>query len=145
MNIAVRYQSRGGNTRAVAEIIAERVGVKAEAIDKPLNENVDVLFIGGGAYGWDADPQLKEYLEKLTPHKVGQIVAFSTYGAMKVTLKRIAEYANNAGIKVNEKQLSIRMFVQGHATFGLKGGNLSDTQIEEIKKFTCEVLAGFKK
>ena len=65
MNIAVRYQSRGGNTRAVAEVIAEVIGVKAETIDKPLDEKVDILFLGGGAYMWDADIKLKEYLDTI--------------------------------------------------------------------------------
>jgi hypothetical protein len=47
MKYAIRYQSRGDNTRAVAEIIAGILGVKAEPIDTPLDENVDVLFIRG--------------------------------------------------------------------------------------------------
>ncbi len=145
MKIAVRYQSRGGNTRAVAEIIAEIAGVKAEAIDETLNENIDVLFIGGGVYGWDADPKLKEYLEKLDPQKVGQIVAFISAGAQKVTLKRIIEYANKAGIRVNENQLALILGVQGHGSLRQKGGNLTDKQITKVKNFTYEVLAGFKK
>lgn len=41
MKIAVRYQSRGGNTKAVAEVIANSLGVKAEAVD---NANELELF-----------------------------------------------------------------------------------------------------
>lgn len=33
MKTAVRYQSRGGNTKAVAEVIANSLGVKAEPVD----------------------------------------------------------------------------------------------------------------
>ena len=33
MRIAVRYQSRGGNTRSVAEAIASAVGSQAKTID----------------------------------------------------------------------------------------------------------------
>ena len=52
MNIAVRYCSLPGNTKAIAEEIADEVGVKAISIsDEPeLKERVDVLFLGGGTY-----------------------------------------------------------------------------------------------
>ncbi len=144
MKIAVRYQSRGGNTRAVAEIIAKILEIKSEPIDSPLDETVDLLFLGGGVYGWDADPQLKEYLEKLDSKKIGQIVAFSTTGAMKKTISRIIEYADKAGIKVNDKQLCLKMGMQGHGMFGRAGGHLTDEQIEKIKEFTSDVLVGFQ-
>lgn len=144
MKIAVRYQSRGGNTRAVAEVISKILEIKSEPIDSPLDETVDLLFLGGGVYGWDADPQLKEYLEKLDSKKIGQIVAFSTTGAMKKAISRITEYADKAGIKVNDKQLCLKMVMQGHATFGREGGHLTDEQVEKIKEFTSDVLAGFQ-
>jgi flavodoxin len=144
MKIAIRYQSRGGNTRAVAEVIAKILEIKSEPIDSPLDETVDLLFLGGGVYGWDADPQLKEYLEKLDSKKIGEIVAFSTAGVMKKAISRIIEYANKAGIKVNDKQLFLKMVMQGHGTFGREGGHLTDDQIEKIKEFTSDVLAGFQ-
>lgn len=144
MKIAVRYQSRGGNTRAMAEVIAKILETKAEPIDSPLDETVDLLFLGGGVYGWDADPQLKEYLEKLDSEKIGEIVAFSTTGAMKKAISRIIEYADKAGIKVNDKHLCLKLGMQGHGTFGREGGHLTDDQIEKIKEFTADVLAGFQ-
>ena len=45
MKIAVRYQSRGGNTKAVAEVIANSLGVKAEAVDNAITQWVDELEI----------------------------------------------------------------------------------------------------
>ena len=143
MKIAVRYQSRGGNTRAVAEVIAEVLGIRAQSIDEPITDKVDVLFLGGGVYKWDADSQLIEYLEKLDPKKIGQIVAFSTTGGMKKAISRIIEYADKAGIEVNEKQLCIKMMLQGHSMLGREGGHLSEKQIAEIEAFTLEVMAGF--
>jgi len=142
LKIAVRYQSRGGNTRAVAEIIAEDLGLKAESINEPLAEKVDILFLGGGVYKWDIDPQLKEYLEKLDSNKIGQIVAFSTTGGMKKAITRITEYGKKAGISVNEKQLCLKVLLQGHSALGREGGYLTEKQIAEIKKFTSDVIAG---
>ena len=139
MKIAIRYQSRGGNTRAVADVIAKQLGLKAESIDTPLDEKVDVLFLGGGVYKWNVDPKLKEYLQKLDSKQIGEIIAFTTTGFMKTALKKITEYATKAGIRVNEKQLLLRMKMQGHSMIGREGGHLTDVQIEKIKKFTSEI------
>jgi flavodoxin len=50
MKCAVRYCSRSGNTRFLAETIAEELGVPAVSVDAPeakLSGHTDVLFIGG--------------------------------------------------------------------------------------------------
>lgn len=140
MKIAVRYQSRGGNTKAVAEMIAEMTGVTAEPIDKPLDEKVDILFLGGGVYMWDMDESLKRYIENLEPQKVGQIVGFSTTGAMEITLKRIREYGEKRGIPVSRNQLLLVMLLKGHSALGLTGGKLSDKQRQQIKEFVEKVM-----
>lgn len=46
---AVRYYSKLGNTKKIAEAIAEGAGVSAVSItDEPeLKEHTDVLFLGG--------------------------------------------------------------------------------------------------
>ena len=138
MKIAVRYQSRGGNTRAVAEVIADCLGVKAEPITVQLSESVDLLFLGGGVYKWDADPQLLEYLQGIDAQKIGQVAAFSTTGGMKKAITRITEYAQKAGIKVNANQLCLKVLLQGHSALGREGGHLTDTQISKVKQFVAD-------
>lgn len=82
MKIAVRYHSRGGNTKSVAEAIANAAGIKAEPIDVPLDEPVDFLFVGGGVYGGvfkgDIDSSLRGYLETLDPNTVKSLRAHKT-------------------------------------------------------------------
>lgn len=140
MNIAIRYQSRNGNTRAVAETIANIAGVEAKSIDEPLRGHIDILFIGGGVYMWDADKELIDFMKNLDKNQIGQIAAFSTTGAMTVTIKRICEYADKLGIPVNENKLCLKMLIQGHSSLGLQGGKLKASQIEKIRMFTEEVL-----
>ena len=41
MTVEIRYQSKGGNTKAVVEVISSTVGVQAESIDSNINEYVD--------------------------------------------------------------------------------------------------------
>lgn len=142
MNIAVRYQSRNGNTRAAAETIANIANVEAKSIDTPLRGHIDILFVGGGVYMWDADKELINFLENLDKKQIGQIAAFSTTGTMTATIKRICEYADKRSIPVNENKLCLKMLIQGHSAFGLQGGKLKEQQIEKIRKFTEEVLKG---
>ena len=81
MTFAVRYFSRSGNTKKIAEAIAEELGTVAVSVDSSdaaLNEKVDVLFVGGALYAYGIDKKLKAYLKDLDASKVGKVAAFST-------------------------------------------------------------------
>ena len=62
MNKAVRYFSKLGNTKVIAEAIAEGVGVPAVSItDEPeLKTHVDILYLGGAPYANIMAPELRE-------------------------------------------------------------------------------------
>ncbi len=61
MNIDVRYYSKSGNTKKIADAIAKQAGVSAKLIHEPIQGEVDMLFLGIGLYAFDIDPELKEY------------------------------------------------------------------------------------
>ncbi len=55
MKAAVRFYSRSGNTKLVADAIAEALGISAVSVDAPeaeLKEKADVLFVGGALYAY---------------------------------------------------------------------------------------------
>ena len=135
MQISVRYQSRGGNTKAVAEMIAKEFQVPALSIAHPVEEYTDILFLGGGVYGWKMDESLCEFIEQLPKEKVGQIIASSTTGVMESTLKQIRQEAEQKGIKVNKNELLVKMMLRGHSMLGLEGGNLKKEQQEKVQEF----------
>lgn len=68
MKTAVRYYSKLGNTKRIAEAIAEGAGVKAVSVteEPDLAEYVDVLFLGGAPYANIMAPELRAYAEKLS-------------------------------------------------------------------------------
>lgn len=78
MEVAVRYQSQGGNTKQIAEAIADALGVSARPISSGLEGHVDVLFVGGGVYGGALRPELSKFLQGLDATAAGRIVTFST-------------------------------------------------------------------
>jgi flavodoxin len=140
MEIAIRYQTRGNNTKAVAQEIADNLGVKAESISQPLSRSADILFLGGGVYKSDIDESLKDYLNNLDPRKVKTLVVFSTAGMLNVGIKIISNIAKAKGIKVSDQTLLIRMGFKNHAMIGGKGNvELSERQKTAIKNFTDKI------
>lgn len=106
MNIAVRYYSKSGNTKAVADAVAEAVGVKAVSVDAAqadIKEPVDLLFIGGALYAYGLDKHLKEYLKTLKKENVKKAVVFSTSWLSKHSVDLIKNGLKEAGIPVEEE------------------------------------------
>ena len=141
MKYAVRYASRGGNTRAVADEIAKKIDVKAERISEPLEEEVDVLFLGAGVWFASVTKDMKEYLAALDSGKIKQIVAFSTSGHLESASKKITAAAKDKGIKVNEESFDLHLNMQGMTFFAPAGGDLTKEQINEVDAFVDKVLA----
>ena len=48
--VAVRYYSRGGNTKKLAEAIAEAVGVETLTTDTPLEEDNEADCLAAAAF-----------------------------------------------------------------------------------------------
>ena len=109
MKIAVRYQSRGGNNKLVAETIGKAVGVEAKPVTAELTEAVDVLFLGGAVYGMQTDASLQQFLDQLDAQKVKAVVPFACVGLVKTPIKRIRQAAKAKGIKVLPEAPVIRL------------------------------------
>ena len=50
MKIAIRYYTKTGNTKKLAESIANVVNVEAKTVDEPLTEDVDIQINGSAGY-----------------------------------------------------------------------------------------------
>lgn len=101
MNISVRYYTRSGNTRKLADSIAETLGCLAESISVPLEEKADILFLGCSYYAFDIDPSVKSFIER-NKERIGKIVCFGTSAGMGSTMKCVKKVAEPLGIEVAE-------------------------------------------
>ena len=111
MNVAVRYYSRSGNTKALAEAMARAAGVPAISVDAPeakLDEPVDVLFIGGALYAYGLDSHLKEYLKTLKREDARKAVIFSTSWISKHSLDLLRKGLEEAGIPVEAETFYVK-------------------------------------
>lgn len=90
MKVAVRYFSRGGNTKKLADAIAEAVGAEALTTDVPLTEDVDILFLGSSVYAYGVDESVKKFIAG-NKVKIGKVVNFSTAALVRSTYKQVAK------------------------------------------------------
>ena len=108
MKIAVRYYSRSGNTKALAEAIAKGAGTAALSVDAPeapIREPVDLLFLGGALYAYGLDSHMKDFLKTLDKAKVKKAVVFSTSWISKHALDLLKKGLAEAGIPVEAETL----------------------------------------
>lgn len=108
MTIAVRYHSRSGNTKKVAEAIGKAVGVKAETCSISLDNPVDILFIGGAVYAGGVDSSLHTFIHSLDKSKVSEAVIFSTAALKPSAYSTIKKLLEQKGIKVSDKEFHCR-------------------------------------
>ena len=107
MSIAIRYYSRGGNTKKVAEAMAQALGIKALPVSEPLPEDVDVLLLGTAPYAFDVDDHVKQFVQNIQV-SVGKVVNFSTTAVVKSTRKYLAKVLAEKGIPLAEEEFSCR-------------------------------------
>ena len=104
MTYAVRYYTKTGNTKRLAEAIAKELGVEALPIDEPVREQVDVLFLGNSYYAFTIDPEVRAFVATLDPAKVGKLVNFGSAAMLRSTYKKVKAVADEAGIVMDEKE-----------------------------------------
>ena len=121
MSVAVRYYSRSGNTKAIAEAIAKAAGVHAVSVDAPmagLEETADVLFIGGALYAYGIDEN-KDSARKA--------VVFSSTWISRHSIDLIKKGLRESGIPVAEESFYVR-------------GKPSDTKLKEAETFAKKYI-----
>ena len=126
MKTAVRYFSKLGNTKKIAEAIAQGAGVKAVSIaDEPkLPEYVDILFLGGAPYANIMAPELREYAESLKAEQVGRVILFTTSNWSRRTVLALRKLLVNNGIKVDKEYFYAHMLhINGRIEAAREFGN----------------------
>ncbi len=104
MNVAVRYYTKTGNTKRLAEVIAEALGVKAYPISEPIREKTDILFLGNSYYAFSIDPEVRNFVRGLDKNLVGKIVNFGSATMLNSTYKKVKAEADKVGIPMDERE-----------------------------------------
>ena len=136
MKIAVRYYTKTGNTKKLAEAVAKAVGVKALPITSPINEKVDILFLGNSYYAFSIDPKVVNFIDSLDKEKVGKIVNFGSAAMLNSTLKKVKNEADKRGIPVDKREFHCKGEFKG-----LHKGIPNEEDLKAASEFAKEFLA----
>ena len=104
MKIAVRYYTKTGNTKRLAEAIGKTVDAEALPISTPLTEPVDILFLGNSYYAFSIDPEVRSFVKSLDKNMVGKIVNFGSAALLNSTYKKVKAEADKVGIPMDERE-----------------------------------------
>jgi len=134
MKYAIRYYTKSGNTKKLADAIAEVLNIEAKPISDELEEDVGVLFLGSSIYGSAIDPSVKNFFNNLNV-EIGLLVNFSTAGIMQSSYNQIKDICNNNDITISDDEF--------HCPGSFAGMNIvrpNEDDIENIKNFTRKFL-----
>lgn len=135
MKVAVRYYTKTGNTKKLAEAVAGAVGTEALTIDAPVEEPVDVLFLGNSYYAFSIDPEVRAFVRSLDKNKVGRIVNFGSAAMLNSTWKKVKAEADAVGVAMDEREFHCRGEFKG-----LHKGRPNAQDLEDAAAFAKAVV-----
>ena len=107
MKIAIRYYTKTGHTKQLAEAIGSAVNVEAKTVDEPLTEDVDILFLGSAVYAAGIDKRIKKFISDISVN-VGEVVNFSSAALVESTYKQVKKEVETKGLKMSEEEFHCR-------------------------------------
>ncbi len=135
MNIAVRYYTRSGNTKKLADEIAKTVSCGAMDITTPLTQKTDILFLGCSYYAFDVDEAVKRFIVE-NKENIGKIVCFGTSAVMKSMKKPVSKVADTVGVVVSNEEFHCR------GQFGkIHKGRPNAEDLENISIFAKRIIS----
>ena len=108
MRFAVRYYTKSGNTKKLADAVADALGVEALPISTPVDDAVDILLLGNSYYAFNIDPEVRDFVHTLDKEKVGRIVNFGSAAMLNSTWKKVKAEADKVGIPMDEREFHCR-------------------------------------
>ena len=119
----------------MAEAISEVSGVPAETLEVPLDENVDILFLGNSVYAAGIDEKVKKYIDSLNSAQIKKVINFSTAALLPSTYAQVAKRLATRGIPIDSREFHCRgSFAMAHR------GHPDAYDIARVKNFAQEVL-----
>jgi len=135
MKTAVRYYTKTGNTKRLAEAVAEAVGAEALPISVPVAEKVDILFLGNSYYAFSIDPEVRDFIRSLDKEKIGRIVNFGSAAMLNSTWKKVKAEADKAGIPMDEREFHCKGEFKG-----IHKGRPNDDDLKAAAEFAKEIV-----
>ena len=135
MKVAVRYYTKSGNTKRLAEAVAKAVGAEALPISTPVTEAVDIMFLGNSYYAFSIDPEVRDFVRTLDRSKVGKIVNFGSAAMLNSTWKKVKAEADKAGIAMDEREFHCKGEFKG-----MHKGRPNEADLKAAAEFAAKIV-----
>lgn len=135
MKVAIRYYTKTGNTKKLAEAIGSAINVEAKTVDEALTEDIDILFLGSAVYAAGIDTKIKEFIRNIDV-EVGQVVNFSSAALIESTYGQVKKEVEAKGLKMCEDEFHCR----GAFKF-VHRGRPNDDDLKDVQEFAKRIIA----
>ncbi|MCI8694053.1 MAG: flavodoxin [Lachnospiraceae bacterium] len=108
LKVEVRYFSKSGNTKKLAEAIAEAAGCTAYQIPTPVKGETDILFLGAAVYWGGISSEVKKFIQTLDKNRIDRVAVFSTSSLAQRAFPQIRKELEKNGIKVIDEDFYCR-------------------------------------
>ena len=134
MKIAIRYYTQTGNTKKLAEAIAEVVDAEVKDVACSLEENTEILFLCNSVYWAGVDKHVKKFLKE-NASKIGCLVNISTAALVPSSYRQMKKIAAQSSIKLAEEEFHCRgQFKTLHS------GHPDELDLSEVKEFARKMV-----
>jgi flavodoxin len=135
MKVAVRYYTKTGNTKRLAEAIGKAVDAEALPISTPVTEPVDILFLGNSYYAFSIDPEVRSFVKSLDRNMVGKIVNFGSAAMLNSTYKKVKAEADKIGIPMDEREFHCKGEFKG-----VHKGKPDENDLKAVAEFARKIV-----
>ena len=137
MNIKVMYHTKTGNTKKVAEAIAEAVGTLEEPISENNNFDItDILFTGDGVYKGKMNAKTENFIKSLNADKIKNVAVFGTFGGQNKAINGMKELLEKQGIKLVDKSFGCK----GRAWIIMNRNHPVEQDLKDAKEFASNIV-----
>ena len=134
MKVAIRYYTKTGNTKKLAEAIGSAINVEAKTVDEPLTEDVDILFLGSAVYAAGIDSKIKDFIANINVN-IGEVVNFSSAALIESTYSQVKKQVEAKGLKMSEDEFHCR----GAFKF-VHRGHPNDEDLKNAQEFAKRIV-----
>lgn len=108
MKTAIRYFSKFGHSKMMADVIAQELGCQAETVAVPLQEPVEVLYLGSGVLLGRISGEVADFIRSLAPNMVKRVVCFGSCAIIKSPVPQMRSLLQARGIQVDGRSFTCR-------------------------------------
>lgn len=130
MGTTIRYFSKTGHMKRMADVVSAVTGVEAKDISQPITTPVDTLFLGSAVYYAGIDNHMKEFIRSLDGTKVKNVICFSSAAILPSSYSQVRKLLVEQGVKVDEREFHCR-----GAFSLLHRGHPNDEDLMNLKDF----------